>query len=64
LQDDAEPWGVFEEIKDKKFTNFNDVRKPIEKTFRNSTETDLLILFAPLRQTMQKMHNLRTKGLP
>ena len=32
--------------------------------WRNSTETDLLILFAPLRQTMQKMHNLRTKGLP
>lgn len=31
LVDEAEPWAIFEEIKDKKFTNFNEVRKGIEE---------------------------------
>ena len=31
LQEDAEPWAVFEEVKGKKFTSFTDVRKMIEE---------------------------------
>lgn len=31
LQDEAEAWAVFEEIKDKRFTNFSEVRKSIEE---------------------------------
>ncbi len=31
LQEDTEPWAVFEEVKGKKFTNFTEVRKTIEE---------------------------------
>ncbi len=36
----------------------------IKQTFRNPLDIPLHNPFAHLRQTMQKMHNLRTKGLP
>eukprot|EP00826_Nyctotherus_ovalis_P021090 TRINITY_DN1673_c0_g2_i6.p1 TRINITY_DN1673_c0_g2~~TRINITY_DN1673_c0_g2_i6.p1 ORF type:complete len:637 (+),score=196.13 TRINITY_DN1673_c0_g2_i6:159-2069(+) len=52
LQDNTEPWAVFEEVKGKKFRNFTEVRKTVEELTDKTAGTNKNIVDNPIVLTI------------